>query len=642
MAELTTRRLGSRLAIGPMLRALVAADEFDTGTLACLSGRWAAGSTVIGWRPSRLIVDLPYPPQAPIEGGDAFGGGWIGWMDYAGRSWFGLFEQVLRRAPDGCWWLESLGGSPAELDEAAAVIEAFAGSPDSPVRIEDVSGTGVEQHLAAVERAIAAIRAGELFQVNVCARFEGRLVGSALQLFTLGLATLAPDYAAYLHHLDRRIVSFSPELFVQRTGRQLRSAPIKGTRRRSSDRPDEPAARELLRSGKDRAENVMIVDLMRNDLARVCTPGSVRVARLLDVRPAPGVWHLVSEVTGTLRAGAGDAELLQATFPPGSVTGTPKVRALALIAELETADRGLFTGAVGYASPVGDRSEFNVAIRTFEIVGDRLQLGAGGGITADSTPMTEWQECLIKAAPLLALGGLAPTEDAAPWPAQIDPALGLYETMLAVDGRIVALADHLARLDSSCQQVFGLPLPPGLPARLLAAATGGRQRIRLTVCPGGGEPVIEALAAGPPSGHLGLRTERGRTGCWRHKWADRRWLASLEAAGELPLFVDEDDDVAETSRGNVVIVPAPGVLRTPVLSDDLLPGITRRRLLDAAGDRGWRIELGRVSLAELRAARLVLNLSSIGGTVAVERLDGHRLDPDLGVLDQLRGWLEVG
>jgi para-aminobenzoate synthetase/4-amino-4-deoxychorismate lyase len=640
LAELATRPLRSKLAVGPMLRAL-AAGEFDTATMVCLAGRWAGDSTVIGWQPSRVIVDENYPEPAPTEGGDAFGGGWIGCLDYDGGSWFGHFEQVLRRAPDGSWWLEALG-SPSGLAETAMIIEAFADSSGAEFGIEDVRGTSPERHLAAVEQAISAIRAGELFQVNICARFHARLIGSALDLFAHGLATLAPDYAAYLHHAGRTIVSFSPELFLQRTGRQLRSAPIKGTRRRTGDQPTEPAAQELLHSTKDRAENVMIVDLMRNDLARVCTPGSVRVTRLLNLRPAPGVWHLVSEVTGTLRSEAGDAELLLAGFPPGSVTGAPKVRALALIDELETDRRGLFTGAIGYASPIGDRSEFSVAIRTFEITGDRLQLGVGGGITADSTPMAEWQECLIKAAPLFALGGFRLAEDTAPCPAQVDPELGLYETMLAVDGRIVALADHLARLDSSCQQVFGMPLPAALPARLRAAATGGRQRIRVTVRPDGSEPVIDVTPAGHPVQRVQLRTERGRTGNWRHKWADRRWLAALESDDQLPLFVNAEEDIAETSRGNLAIVSAPGVLRTPVLSDDLLPGITRRRLLDVAGDHGWRVELGRVGITDCRAALLVLNLSSISGAVAVERLDGHPLSLDLGLLEQIRDWLDVG
>src|SRR5439155_21003545 len=227
--------------------------------------------------------------------------------------------------------------------------------------------------------------AGALYQVNICARFHGRLTGDPLTLFANGLSALHPDYAAYLRTPERTVISFSPELFLHRVGRQVRTAPIKGTRRRTVDGTyrDDRAAIELQASTKDRAENVMIVDLMRNDLSRVCEPGSVSTPQLLSIRPAPGVWHLVSEVTGTLREGAGDADLIRTTFPPGSVTGAPKISALALIDELEAEPRQLFTGAIGYSSAT-DRAEFNVAIRTFEITGEEFELGAGGGITADS------------------------------------------------------------------------------------------------------------------------------------------------------------------------------------------------------------------------------------------------------------------
>ncbi len=160
------------------------------------------------------------------------------------------------------------------------------------------------------------------------------------------------------------------------------SRPIKGTRSRPGDELPARQQRELLeRSAKDRAENVMIVDLMRNDLSRVCVPGSVRVPALLRAEPHPGVWHLVSDVHGTLRDGTGDGQLIAATFPPGSVTGAPKVRALEIIHELEATPREVYTGAVGYRSPVAGL-ELNVAIRTFEFGGGRVWLGSGGGIVA--------------------------------------------------------------------------------------------------------------------------------------------------------------------------------------------------------------------------------------------------------------------
>ncbi len=659
MAELTVRRLALALPVGSVLRALDHSTALPTATLVCLSGQWADGATVIGWNPVRVRAgDGPrvLADQPMVAGnGAAFGGGWIGWLEFAGGSWFGFFDTVLRADRAGAWWLESIGDHPG-LDELADVIEALADSPAGELRIDAVTSTGREQHLAAVESAISAIRVGQLYQVNVCGRLTGQLAGSAIDLFVAGLSELAPAYAALVRTPDRTVVSLSPELFLDRRGNGsgtdlVRTAPIKGTRRRTvaGDRLDDPAAQQLLHSSKDRAENIMIVDLMRNDLSQVCRPGTVRPVELLAVRPAPGVWHLVSEVTGELVAGAGDPELLAAAFPPGSVTGAPKLPALDLIAELEATPRGLYTGAIGYSSSASNRSEFNVAIRTFEIAGRDFQLGVGGGITADSVPMAEWQECLIKAAPLLALGGHVQSDGSLgdrplDYPDQVELAAGLYETMLSVGGRIVGLADHLTRLATSWLEVFGQELPADLSTRLVAAAaaTGGRQRIRLTIRPDRSMPLIETAAIGPPASTVAVYRQAGRTGCWRHKWADRRWLAALERPDALPLFGSDRAGVAETSRGNVAVVSAPGVLRTPVLSDDILPGITRRRLLDAALDHGWRVELGRVGFDELEGARLVLGLSSINEVVGIERLDGRRLGLDVELLGQLRGWLSAG
>ncbi len=269
-----------------MLRALLAAPEIDTGTLACLAGNWCDGEVLLGWQPRRTTdrLDELIPDEA---------GCWIGRIDYRGSCWFGLFDTVLRRDRAGRWWLS---GDP----ELAATIERLPVPERGDVRLSDITATGRDDHLAAVERAILQIRAGQLYQVNVCARLAGAITGEPVELFLRGVQRLAPDYAAFLRTPDRVVVSLSPELFLHRRGRLVRSAPIKGTRHRSGDEPDDPGALELRRSAKDRAENVMIVDLVRNDLSRVCRPGTVTVEELLAIRPAPGVWHLVSQVAGQL------------------------------------------------------------------------------------------------------------------------------------------------------------------------------------------------------------------------------------------------------------------------------------------------------------------------------------------------------
>jgi len=195
-------------------------------------------------------------------------------------------------------------------------------------------------------------------------------------------------------------VSLSPELFLAKHERTVRSSPIKGTLPLGQD----PAV--LRSSAKDVAENVMIVDLARNDLGRVCMAGSITVPELLAVYPAPAVWHLVSTVQGELKPDTSDGDLLDALFPPASVTGTPKLRARELLSGWESGPRGVYCGAVGMVSPAAGL-ELNVAIRTVEVDPyGRAALGVGGGITIDSDPAAEWQECLHKAS---AITGLTPT-----------------------------------------------------------------------------------------------------------------------------------------------------------------------------------------------------------------------------------------
>ncbi len=234
-------------------------------------------------------------------------------------------------------------------------------------------------------------------------RLDSRIDGDPLDLFLAGVEALRPDRAAYLTGPWGAVASLSPELFLERRGDHVRSAPIKGTIRKPADPHAAAQARETLRtSAKDRAENVMIVDLVRNDLGRVCRPGTVTVDVIADPRAHTGVWHLVSEVSGGLASEADNAALVRAAFPPGSVTGAPKVAALGVISELESTSRHVYTGAIGFASPLAGL-ELSVAIRTFEFAPDRERtwLGVGGGIVADSDPAAEAAECLTKATPLL-------------------------------------------------------------------------------------------------------------------------------------------------------------------------------------------------------------------------------------------------
>jgi para-aminobenzoate synthetase/4-amino-4-deoxychorismate lyase len=336
------------------------------------------------------------------------------------------------------------------------------------------------------------------------------------------------------------------------------------------------------------------------------------------------VWHLVSTVEGRLRPDVGDGELLSATFPPGSVTGAPKLRALEAITELEPVPRGTYTGAIGFASPLWG-AEFSVAIRTFEIAGGRIELGVGGGITADSVPVLEWRECLDKAAPLLAAARSSPAPTVAVVGASPDEravAGGLLETILAIDGTPVRPADHLARLDRSCRELYGAGLPLDVGEQVAHVAKTrplGRAALRVVVTPALTATVTAAPAAAPPTATALTSTGRGG-GSWRHKWADRSWAAGADGA----LFVGSDGVVLETVRGNVFLIEPDGTLVTPPLRDDLLPGVTRRALLDLARDSGRPTVLREFGVAEL-LARAAFWTSSLSAAVPIHRVDGVEL-----------------
>ena len=259
-----------------------------------------------------------------------------------------------------------------------------------------------DTHRRGVLDSLEAIAAGEIYQACVCTQFTGRLTGAAVDFFADAVERTSPAKAAYLAGDWGAVASLSPELFLRRRGEAVTSSPIKGTLPRHAD----PS--ELRASVKDVAENIMIVDLVRNDLGRVAVTGSVTVPELLAVRPAPGVWHLVSTVSARVDVGMPIAAVLDATFPPASVTGTPKRRARELLSGWEPHRRGVYCGTVGLASPVAG-SELNVAIRTVEFdASGNAVLGVGGGITADSDHDREWEECLHKAAPIIDTADSAP------------------------------------------------------------------------------------------------------------------------------------------------------------------------------------------------------------------------------------------
>ena len=365
--------------------------------------------------------------RVTTRGGEAAGYWWAGWLSYdLGRE--------IERLPD--LGRDDLGLPPLALGRFEAWLEF-----DHARRIVTVHGGGDAGHLlealgaaadthapahapvagwhsslprpdyeAAVQRAIDYICAGDMFQVNLSQRLSTEWDGDAFALYARLRHESPAPFAALVRLGGADVISASPERFLHRRGNMIETRPIKGTRPRMTDAAaDRRQALSLRSSAKDVAENVMIVDLARNDLGRIAEFGTVSVEELCGLESHPGVHHLVSTITARTRADVSASDVIRATFPPGSVTGAPKVRALEIIEELEPVRRGPYCGAVGWFGP-GDELELSVAIRTMIAAQGALHLHVGGAVTADSDPAGEWQESMHKAARLLrAAGGAVET-----------------------------------------------------------------------------------------------------------------------------------------------------------------------------------------------------------------------------------------
>ena len=661
-SRLLRRRLGWNRTPVEVLRMI----RTDAHPVALL-GSWADGSDVIASEPvltrsaaagalDDVLDSGASALRALDDAGPAFGGGWIGYLGYsaAGEAlpgsghrrlppwWFGYYDHVLRRdQPTGEWFFEALWTAERAdaLERRFADLSARAAPQPRPPGDQVGYRCGpfrlipsAAGHQAAVRRTVEYIRQGDIFQANICLRTEADFDGDPLDAFCQAATALSPPYAAFISVPGGAAASMSPELFLRRTDGTVVSRPIKGTAHRSPEPATATRQRgDLERSAKNRAENVMIVDLVRNDLSRVCVPGSVTVPSLLGAEPHPGVWHLVSEVRGTLRESATDGDLIRAAFPPGSVTGAPKVRALEVIDELEAVPREVYTGAIGYRSPVAGL-ELNVAIRTFEFASGRVWLGVGGGIVADSDPGDEYAECLIKAGPLIsAIGGRLDTESPGPGPDLLPrPVTGVFTSLKVSAGQTRNLEGHLDRLAASTVALYGKDLPASLRTDLadcLAEEPSGR--LRITVRPVGGplQAFIEVVPLTPgPDGPISLRPAVIPGGLGAPKWRDRRLLAELTRQASLGpdeqlLITDETGELLETDRGNLFAV-ADGVLLTPPADGRILPGTTRAAIVRAARGQGIRVGHKPLTLDQLAAASEVFVCNAVYGVLPVRSIDG--------------------
>lgn len=314
---------------------------------------------------------------------------------------------VVDHAQKECW-LASYGRAPLtreRWDELVAMFTNCEALPQGDFQVTSpvVSNMDEAFYMQAFDRILRYIHEGDCYQVNLAQRFSAQAEGDAWAAYN-SLRRISPaPFSAYLNLPDAQILSASPERFLEVRSRRVETKPIKGTRPRSSDvAQDRANADELLASLKDRAENLMIVDLLRNDIGKNCMPGSVRAEKMFELESFSNVHHLVSTVTGRLAQGHDALHLLRGCFPGGSITGAPKLRAMQIIEELEPNRRGVYCGAIGYIGFDGNM-DTSIAIRTAVYSDNLVRFWAGGGIVADSVAAREYRETWDKAANMLAL-----------------------------------------------------------------------------------------------------------------------------------------------------------------------------------------------------------------------------------------------
>ena len=350
----------------------------------------------LGYEYGRRLERLPSPRNDDLGLPDAWLGAYewvIAWDHEQGRAW--VLARPRGRGAAGPSATSRIEDIVQRLSAPSPIVEANHGVSAPEIQ----SGFTQERYLEAVEHVRQYILAGDIFQANLSQRFEAPWAGGPFDFYRRLIAANPAPFSAYFQGDGFAVASASPERFlsVDAAG-QVETRPIKGTRPRgASPAEDRRLADELLASAKDRAENVMIVDLLRNDLSKVCRPGSVEVPALCALESHPTVHHLESIVTGRLEPGRTAADLLRAAFPGGSITGAPKVRAMEILTALEPVARGVYCGTIGWLGLTG-AMDCSIAIRTVTLRDGRAYFHAGGGIVADSDPAMEYQETLDKAA----------------------------------------------------------------------------------------------------------------------------------------------------------------------------------------------------------------------------------------------------
>ena len=575
------------------------APEEVPGVLRALDDETAAGRYVAGMLTYEAGLILQEMPARELDGP---------------LAWFGVYDDAREVAP-------------------AAVADALDAHPGTADVREARFDVDREAYLDSIRRIRSLIREGDVYQINYTGPMRFRVPGGdAVALYRRMRRRQPVPYGAWLHLEDRHVLCASPELFVKRDGDRVVTRPMKGTARRGPTPESDRAIGESLQSDpKSRAENLMIVDLLRNDLSMCCRPGSVRVPALFDVEPYDTLTQMTSTVEGTLNREATTGDLLRALFPCGSITGAPKRRAMQRIHELEPEPRGVYCGAIGYAGP-GDEACFNVAIRTVVLQGGKGRMGTGSGIVWDSDAESEYEECKLKTRFL-----------------EGDPGeLRLIETMRwtggeATEGGAPGTAGiplwerHANRLQASAEyfgmNVKGDRVEQAIHSAVQRAADDGSLSppcvVRLTV-DRYGRPRVEVKPMPP---HLEepwrLTVAEQRVDpddpFFHHKTTRRdayesAYRRARETGFDEAILLNERGEVTEGTRTNLFVRQGDRLL-TPPIASGLLGGVYRAYLLDTHDDAEEAV----LTLDDLRTADAIYCCNAVRGLSKAVLRDANHL-----------------
>lgn len=573
-------------------------------------------------------------------------------------------------------------GSGSEKEYLAAKREWFFEKVSCPVRegLFAIDNAGFKssfskpQYLDAVRRIIAYLKAGDIYQANLSQRFSARFSGDPYSFFMNLFEKNPAPFFSFVNAGNHTIVSTSPERFIKQDNRDVETRPIKGTISRGKDpAADQQNAEQLLASLKDDAELTMIVDLMRNDLSRVTCHGTVEVREHKRLEPYDNVFHLVSVVTGKLEKRRSAIDLIRATFPGGSITGCPKIRSMEIIDELEPVKRHVYTGSIGYIS-FHDTLDLSIAIRTAVIFDHTICFSVGGGIVYDSDPQKEYQETLDKGKTIIdALSGTAKgmditragkttvwmngklcPEDEAVVSAMSQGFMygaGLFETIRVENGVPLRLEEHVNRLNTSWERLFGTSLPDitwkavvdlmirenslgsGTAAVKIIAAVDDREltcnlpfmlvtaRKYTHRLKGLGKNGLDLMTSPyPRQSHLADH----KTLNYLYYYLAGR--AAKKGGGDEALILNPDTSISETNTCSIFMVSENRI--TVPLSDHVLPGVTLKATLAFLSGKGYEVIVAKVFKEKLTEFGSVILTNALVGAVPVISIDGIGLNND--------------